>query len=319
MKAIMQTKYGSPDVLFLADIEKPIPKGNEVLIKVQAAAVNPLDWHFLRGTPRLMRLQSGLFKPKHKIIGADVAGVVEAVGENVTQFKPGDEVFGEKTTGGYAEYVCIKENKLMNKPANSTIEEAATLPIAAITALQSLRDNGKLLPGQKVLINGASGGVGTFAVQIAKSFGAEVTGVCSSKNLELVRSIGADHVIDYTKDDFTKGELKYDLIIDAVANRSFSELKRALNKNGIAVIVGYSSTLLKQVIFRGPLQSLTGKKKIGLMMAKINQKDLRILKDLIEKGKIKPVIDRYYPLSETADAIRYIEKGHAKGKIVIKM
>jgi len=320
MKAIVYEKYGPPDVLQLKEVQKPVPKNKEVLIKVQAASVNPFDWHYLRGEPFFMRLMgAGLLKPKNKILGVDIAGWVEAVGRNVKQFQPGDEVFGASDFSALAEYVCAKENALVLKSANVTSEEAAAVPVAALTALQALRDKGKIQPGKKILINGASGGVGTFAVQIAKSFGAEVTGVCSTGNLGMVRSIGADHVIDYTQEDFTRNGQRYDLILDAVANRSFSDLKRALGPRGICVIVGFSPALTFQVFFPGPWKFSTGDKKIAMMMAKITKEDLGFLKDLLEDGKVTPVIDRRYPLDEAADALRYLEEGHAKGKIVINI
>jgi NADPH:quinone reductase-like Zn-dependent oxidoreductase len=322
MKAIVYTEYGSPEVLQLKEVEKPTPKDDELLIKIQASAANPADWHLLRGEPFLARLNAGLLKPKNPILGIDIAGQVEAVGKNVTEFQPGDEVFGDcGWGGGFAEYVCVTEKNLVLKPAHITFEEAAAVPIAAITALQGLRDSGQIQPGQKVLINGASGGVGTFAVQIAKSFGAEVTGVCSTRNLDMVRSIGADQVIDYTQEDFTQNGQRYDLIIDNVGNRSVSDLKRALSPQGTCVIVGFSSLgLLFQHMFLGPLMSMTGSKKIGLMgTANANKKDLGFLKELLEAGKVKPVIDRRYPLSEVPEAIRYLEEGHARGKVVITL
>ncbi|MCH8877652.1 MAG: NAD(P)-dependent alcohol dehydrogenase [Chloroflexi bacterium] len=323
MKAIVYTEYGPPDVLQLKEVGKPSPKDNEVLIKVHAASVNPLDWHLLRATPFLVRLTEGLLKPKKEILGADVAGRVEEVGKNVKQFQTGDEVLGDffvNGLGGFAEYVCVPEDAaLVQKPTNLTFEEAAAVPVAAVTALQGLRDKGQVQPGQKVLINGASGGVGTFAVQIAKSFGAEVTGVCSTRNLDMVRSIGADHVIDYTQEDFTQNGQRYDLIADAVGNRSVSDYGRALGPKGICVIIGYSSPLLLfQHLFQGPWISMTGSKKIGLMgTVKPNKKDLVFMKGLLEAGKVVPVIDRRYPLSEVAEAIRYLEGGHAQGKVVI--
>jgi len=295
-----------------------------VLVKVHAASVNPLDWHFLRGSPRFGRVFMGLLKPKNNILGADVAGRVEAVGRNVTQFQPGDEVFGgtfETGLGAFAEYVCVTKNACALKPAGMTFEEAAAVPTAAFTALQGLRDKGQVQSGQKVLINGASGGVGTFAVQIAKSFGAEVTGVCSTRNLDMVRSIGADRVIDYTQEDFTKSGQRYDLIIDAVGNRSVSDYKRALSPKGVCVIIGYSSSvLLFQHMFQGLWISMTGSKKVGLMgTVKPNKKDLVFMKELLEAGKVVPVIDRRYPLSEVAEAIRYLEEGHAQGKVIITL
>ncbi len=326
MKALVYQRYGSPDVLELREVEKPTPKDDEVLIKVQAASVNPLDWHFLRGTPYFMRVVAGLLKPKRKILGADLAGRVEAVGGNVKQFQPGDEIFGSKFSYGYvgafAEYVCVSENALVLKPAGTTFEEAASVPVAAVTALQGLRDKGQIQPGQKVLINGASGGVGTFAVQIAKSFGAEVTGVCSTRNLDMVRSIGADHVIDYTQEDFTKNGQTYDLIYCAVGNRSAADYKRALNPKGICVIVGFTtmSHMLFQVLFLGAWVSMTGSKKIGAMgTVNVNKADLDFMGELLEDGKVVPVIDRYYTLGEVAEAIRYLEEGHAQGKVPITL
>ena len=319
MKAIVYTEYGPPEVLQLKEVEKPTAKEDEVLVNVQAVSVNPFEWHHLRGTPFPLRLSSGLLKPKHKILGLDIAGRVEAVGRNVKQFQPGDEVFGVSDFGAFAEYVSAREAALVLKPANISFEEAAAAPVVAFSALQGLRDKGRIQPGQKVLINGASGGVGTFAVQIAKSFGAEVTGVCSTRNLEMVRSIGADQVIDYTEEDFTQNGPRYDLIIDNVGNRSVSDLKRALSPQGICVIIGYTSpALLLQHILLGPLISMTGSKKIGLMgEAKPNKKDLVFTAELLEAGKVVPVIDRRYPLSETAEAIRYLEEGHARGKVII--
>ncbi|MBK8619999.1 MAG: NAD(P)-dependent alcohol dehydrogenase [Anaerolineales bacterium] len=315
MKAILFTKYGSPDVLQFTDVEKPIPGDDEVLVKVHAASANPADWHIMRGEPFLARLVNGLFKPKHPRLGADVAGRVEATGKNVTQFHAGDEVFGELSLnkmGSFAEYVCANEDTFALKPVNMTFEQAAAVPLAAFTALQGLRDKGQIQAGQKVLINGASGGVGTFAVQIAKSYGTEVTGVCSTRNLELVRSIGADHVIDYTKEDFTNNGQHYDLIFDAIGNRSVSDLKRALTPNGIGSIAGFTSLpLLFSAMFFGG-------KQVGLMeTASANKKDLLFIKDLLESGKIVPVIDRAYPLSETPEAIRYLETSRARGKVVI--
>jgi len=319
MKAIVLTKYGSPDVLQFKEVEKPTPNDNQVLVRVHAASANPLDWHEMRGAPFIARLSTGLLKPKNPKVGADVAGRVEAVGKDVTQFKPGDEVFGG-CNGSFAEYVCARGDRLALKPGNLSFEEAAAIPVAAITALQGLRDKGQIQPGQKVLVNGASGGVGTFAVQIAKSYGTEVTGVCSTRNLDMVRKIGADHVVDYTQEDFTKNEQqRYDLIYDAVGNRSVSDYKRALKPGGTCAVAGFSSMprLFEHAVV-GPLRSKTGNKKVGLMgMAKLNQKDLDFLKELVEAGKIVPVIDRRYPLSETADAIRYLEEGHAQGKVVI--
>ncbi len=324
MKAIVNEIYGSPDILQYKDIEKPIPKDNEVLVKVHAASVNALDWHYLRGTPFPMRFVSGLFKPKNKILGADVAGVVETIGKNVTKFRSGDEVFGDMYPlglGAFAEYVIFPENSVITlKPSNISFEEAAAVPTAAVSALQGIRDKGIIQPELKVLINGASGSVGTFSIQIAKSYATEVTGVCSTKNLEMVRSIGADYVIDYTKDDFTQRGQQYDLIVDNVGNRSASDLKRAMSPNGTCVIIGYSSpALLLQHSTSGLLNSGSGK-KIGMMgEAKANTKDLEFLKYLLETGKIKPVVDRRYPLCETAEAIRYVETGHARAKVIINV
>lgn len=318
MKAIVYHKYGPPDVLELKEVEKPTPKDNEVLIKVHAASVNPLDWHFLRGTPLLARVGRGLLKPKNPILGADITGRVEAVGRNVKQFQPGEEVFGgtfESGLGGFAEYVCAPENVLALKPASITFEEAAAVPVAALTALQGLRDKGQIQPGQRVLIIGASGGVGTFAVQIARSFGTEVTAVCSTRNLDMARSIGANHVIDYTQEDFTQNGQRYDLIIDNVGNPSV--YKRLLSPGGICVI-NTGSYFLQ--LFLGPWLSITGSNKIGIFTSySTNKEDLIFMKELIEAGKVVSVIDRRYPLSEVAEAIRYLEEGHARGKVIITM
>lgn len=312
MKAILFTEYGSPDVLQFKDVEKPVPGDNEVLIKVYAASANPLDWHSMRGAPFLARVEFGLQKPRDPRLGADVAGRVEAVGKNVTQFQIGDEVFGDIFKGSFAEYACTSEKLLAAKPVNSSYEAAAAVPVAALTALQGLRDKGQIRSGQKVLINGASGGVGTFAVQIAKSYGTEVTGVCSARNLDLVRSIGADHVIDYTKEDFTNNGQRYDLIFDTIGNLSVSGCQRALSPNGICAIAGFTTMFhLFQVM-------LLGGKKVGMMeTAKADKKDLLFIKELIEAGKVVPVIDRSYQLHETAEAIRYLETSRARGKVVI--
>jgi NADPH:quinone reductase-like Zn-dependent oxidoreductase len=317
MKAIVYTKYGSPDVLQLKDVEKPTPKDNEVLIKVHAASVNAYDWHFLTADIFLIRLMGGgLFKPKNTRLGADIAGHVEAVGRNVKQFQPGNEVFA-CGNGGFAEYVTIPESALALKPANLSFEEAAAVPMAAITALQGLRDNGQIQAGQKVLINGASGGVGTFAVQIARTFGAEVTAVCSTRNLDIARSLGAEHVIDYTKEDFTKNGQQYDLIFAANGYHPLSAYKRALTPHGIYVMAGGSTAQIFQAMLMGQRMSETGGRKMGGVTAKLNPKDLVFLKELLEAGKIVPVIDRRYTLSETAEALRYLGEGHARGKIVI--
>ena len=322
MKQIHYTEYGSPDVLQLVDIEKPVPNDNQVLVKIVAAAANPLDWHLMRGKPFLARLEGGLRKPNNPKLGADIAGMVEAVGKNITEFKPGDEVFGNifaSGLGGFAEYICVKEDELALKPANISFETAAAAPEVGFTAIQGLRDTGQIQSGQKVLVNGASGGVGMFAVQYAKAMGAEVTGVCSTRNLELVRSNGADHVIDYTKEDFTRTGQQYDLIYCAVGNRSASDLKRALKPHGKAVIAGFTSLpLLFEHMVVAPLVSKFGSKQVGMMgTSQPNKKDLLVIRELLESGKIAPVIDRCYPLNETADAIRYLETLHAQGKVIV--
>ena len=322
MKAIVYRCYGSPDVLEFEDVEKPTPADNEVLVKVYAASVNPLDWHYMRGSPYLMRLGTGLGAPNRTSMGVDFAGTVEAVGKNVTRFKPGDEVFGGRS-GAFAEYVIVPDDRAMAlKPSNATFEQAASMPIAAITALQALRDKGQLKPGQKVLINGASGGVGTFAVQIAKSFGAEVTGVCSTRNVEMVRSIGADHVVDYTKEDYTESGQQYDLIIDNVGNHSLLANRRVLNPDGIFVIIGGpKGNWLAPLI--NPIKALMLSPFVGqefvMLLAKMDKDDLTILGNLMEAGKVTAVIDRRYRLSEVPAAIRYSEEGHARGKIVIDL
>ncbi|HEV1995279.1 MAG TPA: NAD(P)-dependent alcohol dehydrogenase [Candidatus Acidoferrum sp.] len=316
MKAAVYSTYGPPDVLQIRDVEKPVPRDNEVLIKVRAASANPLDWHFMRGTPYFVRILVGLRKPKVTRLGVDLAGQVEAVGRNVTQFKPGDEVFGA-CRGAFAEYVCAVEDKLALKPANITFEDAAAVPVVAITALQGLRDRGRIQRGHKVLVDGASGGVGTFAVQIAKSFAAEVTAVCSTRNVDTARSIGADHVIDYTRQDFTQSGRRYDLILAANAHHSIFDYRRALSQDGIYVMAGGGGAQILQVMLLGPLLSLIGSKKMCFVMAKINQKDLVFLKDLLETGKVVPVIDRRYSFSGVAEALRYLEEGHAQGKVVI--
>ena len=323
MKAIVYTKYGPPDVLQLKDVERPVPLDDEVLVEIYAASVNAYDWHFLTADVFLIRLMSkGLLKPNKTTLGADIAGRITAVGKNVTRFKPGDNVFGiaKGSSGGFAEYVCAEEKKLELKPVNVSFEEAAAVPIAAITALQGLRDKGQIEPGKKVLVHGASGGVGTFAVQVAKSIGAEVTAVCSSKNVEIARSIGADNIIDYESDDFSKNGELYDLILVANGNRSIFEYKQSLKPNGICVLAGGGSTSTVSLL-AGMLQewwiSKTGDKKVGSFLANINQKDLTCVKEFLDTGKVKPVIDRRYPLSETAKALRYLGEGHAQGKIII--
>jgi NADPH:quinone reductase-like Zn-dependent oxidoreductase len=318
MQAIIRTRYGPPNVLQFTEVEKPSPKDNEVLIKLYAASVNPLDLFHMRGAP-LVRLIPGLRTPKHQVLGCDIAGRVEAIGGQVRQFQAGDEVFGVTgfAGGGFAEYVCAIEDKLALKPTNSSFEDAAAVPIAAITALQGLRDKGRIQPGHQVLVDGASGGVGTFAVQIAKSFGAEVTAVCSTKNLDTARSIGADHVIDYTREDFTQSGQRYDLIMGANAHHSIFDYWRALSHDGIYVIVGGGLAQISQAMLLGPLLSRIGSKKTCFFIANINQKDLVSLKVLLEAGKVVPVIDRRYPLSEAAEALRYLEGRHARGKVVL--
>jgi NADPH:quinone reductase-like Zn-dependent oxidoreductase len=323
MKAIIYCDYGPANLKF-QDIEKPAPADDQLLVRVHSASVNPLDWHYVEGTPYLMRaLATGLRKPKETQLGVDFAGTVEAVGKNVTRFKPGDEVFGGRT-GAFAQYVCVRESRAVAlKPANVTFEQAASVPIAGVTALQALRDKGQVQAGQKVLINGASGGVGTFAVQIAKSYGAEVTGVCSTRNLDLVRSLGADHVIDYTKEDFTKAEQAYDLIVDNVGNRPLLECRRALKPNGIFVLVGGGGANEQGLIgpmakpVKATLLSAFVTQKIGMILAQLNHDDLAFLADLIQSGKVKPIIDRTYKLSEASEAIRYLEQGHARGKVIL--
>jgi NADPH:quinone reductase-like Zn-dependent oxidoreductase len=326
MRAVVYTDYGPPDVLEVKDIKKPEPNDDQVLVKVHAAAVNPYDWHFIRGTPYMMRMMmGGLRKPKDPRIGVDYAGTVEAVGKNVTRFKPGDEVFGNRT-GAFAEYLCARADRAIAlKPANITFEQAAGVPVAGLTALQGLRDHGKVQPGQKVLINGASGGVGTFAVQIAKALGAEVTGVCSTRNVDLVRSLGADHVIDYTKEDFTKGDERYDVILDNVGTQPLSGFRRVLQPNGICVMIGgggpndgkWVGPMVRPI--KAKLMSPFISQKIGMMMAQGNPDDLKLIADLMQAGKVTTVIDRTYPLSEIREAVRYVEAGRARGKVIIKV
>jgi NADPH:quinone reductase-like Zn-dependent oxidoreductase len=324
MKAIVYCDYGLANVKF-EDVAKPVPDDDQVLVRVRAASINPLDWHYVEGTPYVMRAGVGLRKPKDTRLGVDYSGIVEAVGKNVRQFKPGDEVFGGKN-GAFAEYLCARADRaIVLKPGNITFEQAASVPIAAITALQGLRDKAKVQPGQKVLINGASGGVGTFAVQIAKSFEANVTGVCSTRNLDMVRSLGADQVIDYTKEDFTKSGQRYDVILDNVGNHSLSECRRALVSKGKYVMIGGGGA--NEQGFFGvmvrPLQAMLWSpfvsQEMGMMLAKLDKKDLSILADLMQSGKVKPVIDRRYKLSEIPDALRYLEEGHARGKVVITL
>lgn len=319
MKAIVYYNYGSPNVLKHVEIEKPTPADNEVLIKVRAAALNALDWRLVSGKPVFARLMIGGWrKPKDGRPGRDVAGQIEAVGRNVTQFKPGDEVFGV-CLGACAEYACANEEKLALKPANVSFEEAAAVPVAALTALQGLRDKGRIRRGQKVLVDGASGGVGTFAIQIAKSFGTEVTAVCSTSKMDTARAIGADHVIDYTQEDFTKNGQRYDLIIAANAHHSIYDYRRALSQHGIYVMAGGGATEMIQGLALSGLLSLIGSKKLCFVVAKVTSKDLVVMKELLEGGKVVPVIERRYPLSDVAEAVRYLEEGHAKGKLVITL
>jgi len=319
MKAIICTKYGSPDVLEFKEVEKPTPKDNEVLVKVHAASLNAADFEILRGawTARAV----GPLKPRYKIPGSDMAGQVEALGRNVKQFQPGDEVFGDLFMcgfGAFAEYVCVPEKVLDLKPASMTFEEVVTYPQAGLIALQSLRGKGQIKPGQKVLINGAGGGMGTFAVQIAKYYGAEVTGVDNTSKLDMLRSIGCDHVIDYTQKDYTKSGKHYDMILDTVAYRSIFAYKRVLSPKGIFIVVGGSRATIFQVVFLGALVSITGGKKMGMNPWKTNKKeDMAFLQDLFEVGKVKPVIDRRYTLSKVPEALNYLEEGKAKGKLVI--
>ena len=322
MKAIAFTKYGSPDFLKLTEIEKPAPKDNEVLVKVYAASINSWDWELLRAKPFVNRLMFGLLKPKRlKTLGADISGEVEAVGKNVTYYQEGDKVFGDLSGcgwGGFAEYVCAREDAFATKPSNLTFEEAAAVPQAGLLALQGLRYYREVQPGQKVLINGASGGAGSFAVQMAKVFGAVVTGVCSTGKMDLVRSLRCDHVIDYTQEDFTKNGELYDLIVDINGYHSIFDYRRALRPGGAYAMVGGSSSLVWQLWLLGPLISMTSNKKMGLMLHKPN-KDLAFMKELLESGKVVPVIDRHYPLSDVPEAMRYFGEGRARGKIIITM
>ena len=323
MQAIVYHRYGPPDVLELKEIDVPTPADNHVLIRVHNASVNPYDWHFLRGTPSLFRLFVGLFRPKSPHLGADVSGEVESVGSKVTRFKPGDYVFGAGK-GAFAQFACAPEDQLALKPASISFEQAASLPIAALTALQGLRDSARLQPGQSILINGAAGGVGTFAVQIAKQMGANVTGVCSTRNVDLVRSLGADNVIDYTREDFTRSGRRYDAIFDLVGNHSLSDIRRVLVPRGVLVPCGGGSPERTSLEILAPMlgysvaayfipQRITG------LLAKVNTEDLRHIAALVEAGSINPVLDRIFPLAETADAIRYIEQGHARGKVIISI
>ncbi len=323
MRAAIYNRYGPPDVVHIRDVDEPTPKEDEALIKVRAASINPLDWHFMRGTPYLVRLMTGLGKPKITRLGVDVAGQVQAVGRNVTEFRPGDEVFGT-CRGALAEYACTSESALVMKPENVTFEQAASVPVAAFTALQGLRDKGQVQAGQKVLINGAAGGVGTFAVQIAKWFGADVTGVCSSRNLEMVRSIGADRAMDYTREDFTTSEQRYDLIFDLVGNHSLSAFRRVLKPRGIYIGAGGGGPEVHSLdVLAGAIEtlllSLFVSEKLVTFLARANKKDLTTICELIKSGTVAPVIDKRFPLSEVPEALRYLEQGHARGKVVITL
>ncbi|MEX2160395.1 MAG: NAD(P)-dependent alcohol dehydrogenase [Anaerolineales bacterium] len=319
MKAIVYEKYGSPDVLELVEIDKPVPSEDEVLVRVHANSVNPVDWYGMTGL-LVARLSSGWLRPKNPRLGTDYAGVVEEVGRNVKDFQPGDEVYGGKN-GAFAEYVCVR-GAIAPKPDNLTLAQAAAVPVAALTALQGLRDHGKIQPGQKVLINGASGGVGTFAVQVAKAFGAEVTAVCSTENIDQALMLGADHVYDYTREDFTRSEQRYDLFIDIAGSRSWRECKRVLTPNAIFVIIGGQKAPLigpLNHILKIKLASLRASQKLIFFMAKFNRADFAVLRELIEAGKVVPVIDRQYKLSEFSEAMRYLGTGHARGKVVVTM
>jgi len=320
MKAFVRRVYGTPEVIELVDVEAPVPADDEILVRVRAVCVNPLDWHELTGIPLIARTQMGMFKPKDARIGTDFAGVVEAVGAGVTRFRPGDEVFGMRG-GCFAERVCIREVRAARKPANATFEQAASIPVAALTALQALRDKGGIQPGHKVLVNGASGGVGTFGVQLTKAMGAEVTGVCSTRNVDIVRSLGADHVVDYTSEDFAHTGQRYDVILDVAGNRSIADRRRALAPGGVLVVVGgpknnrvYGSLVrMARAIVAG---KLSGRKMVG-MLAKNNGDDLAFVADLVEAGKVTPFVERVYPMADLPEALRYQGQGHAQGKIAL--
>lgn len=322
-KAVVYHQYGPPDVLHVEQVEKLLPHDNQVLVKIRAAAANPLDWHYMRGSPYLVRLSAGLRSPKDTRLGVDMAGVVELVGKDVTKFKPGDEVFGA-ARGAFGEYARSSENRIALKPVNASFEQAAAVPVAALTALQGLR-KANIQRDQKLLVNGASGGVGTFAVQIAKAFGADVTGVCSTSHVDLVRSIGADRVIDYTKEDFTQTGQRYDVIYDTVGNHSLRELRRALNPKGQAILIGGGGPTKGGVLgamtvpIKAFLYSPFVSQKFIFFLAEVRQDDLNLMRELIDSGKVKPVVGRTYPLSQIADAIRYLEQGHARGKVVISL
>jgi len=321
MKAIVRNKFGSPDVLSLEEIEQPPLTDDGLLVRVRATSVNPAEWYVVAGTPLIMRVTTGIFKPRSRTVGVDFAGTVEAIGKDVTQFQVGDEVFGGRDAA-FAEYVGVREERaIVKRPANVTVEQAASVGVAGLTALQGLRDKGNLQPGQQVLINGASGGVGTFAVQIAKSMGAEVTAVCSPRNVELARSLGADHVVDYTSDDFTLSDRRYDVLFDIAGSRSWSACRRVMKKKATLVMVGApkGGRLLGPLghLLRMRLAAIGSRRKVTFFIAKFNKADLQVLADLMEAGKVKPVIDRRYELAETADAMRYLGEGHAQGKIIL--
>ena len=316
MKAALYSRYGPPDVVEIGDVEKPVPGDGEVLVEIRAASVNTLDWRLTRGTPRFVRLMVGLRRPKSHRLGSDMAGRVESVGGNVTRFKPGDEVFGV-SRGIFAEYACAAESKLAIKPAGVSFEQAAAMPVAASTALQGLRDRGRIRPGDQVAVDGASGGVGTFAVQIARALGAEVTAVCSTRNVEAAASMGAAHVVDYTREDFTRSGRRYDLILGANAHHSIFDYRRALRENGRYVMCGAGGIQMCEAIFLGPLLSRMGSRKLGISMGRIDPKDLALLAQFVVDGKIVPAVERRYPLSGVPDALRHLEEGHARGKVVI--
>jgi NADPH:quinone reductase-like Zn-dependent oxidoreductase len=321
MKAMVYDRYGSPDVLELRDVDEPALTDDGVLVRVRASSVNPYDWHMLTGIPYLARTSAGLRRPKTGLLGVDFAGVVEAVGKDVDHVRSGDEVFGARN-GAFAEYVCVRKAVAL-KPANLTFEEAAAVPLAAITALQALRDKGGIEPGQKVLVHGASGGVGTFAVQLAKAFGSDVTGVCRTRNVDMVQSLGADHVVDYTREDFIANGRRYDLIVDVAGTRPWGECKRVLNEDGDLVFVGgpKGSRLTGDIGRRAwaSLTSKTGSRRAHLFLARTNRADLEVLRGLLADGKVKPVIEKQYALSEVPEAVRYVGAGHARAKVVITM
>jgi NADPH:quinone reductase-like Zn-dependent oxidoreductase len=323
LKAITYQRYGAPEVLEFQEVDEPVVHDDDVLVRVRAASANPRDWHFMRGLPAFMRLQFGLRQPKNRGLGSDVAGQVEAVGRNVTRFRPGDEVYADVVQGGFAEYTSVPEAFLAPKPANLTFEQAAAVPLAALTALQGLRDRGRVRPGQQVLVVGAAGGVGSFAVQLAKWLGAEVTGVCSTRNLDLVRSLGADHVIDHTREDFTRGDRKYDLVFQLAGTRSPSDCRRALTPRGMLLLSSGESDgrLIGPVdrIIKALLLAPFVRQRLVSFVAKRSSQDLQLMTELIEAGTVTPVIDRTYPLSDVPEAIRYLEEGHARGKVVVTL